>query len=47
LQKVDLGIALYHFEKQYSEEGKKLTFKQADPGITTPEKTEYIASYVW
>jgi len=47
LQKVDLGIALYHFENQCREEGKKVTFKIADPGIATPEKTEYIASYVW
>ena len=47
LQKVDLGIALYHFQNQCREEGKKVTFKIADPGILAPEKTEYIASYVW
>lgn len=47
LQKVDIGIALYHFENQCREEGKQLTFKVADPGIALPEKTEYIASYLF
>ena len=47
LQKVDIGIALYHFEAQCREEGKKLTFKISDPGIPLPEKTEYVASYIW
>lgn len=47
LQKVDLGIAMYHFENQCREEGKQLTFKLADPGIAIPEKTEYIASYLF
>ena len=47
LQKVDLGIAMYHFENQCREEGKQLTFKIADPEIALPEKTEYIASYLF
>ena len=47
LQKVDLGIALYHFENQCREENKQVTFKIADPGIELPDKTEYIASYIW
>ena len=47
LQKVDIGIALYNFENQCREDGKQVTFEIADPGISMPEKTEYIASYVW
>ncbi len=47
LQKVDLGIALYHFENQCREEGKQLIFKIVNPEIENPGKTEYIASFVW
>ena len=41
LQKVDLGIALYHFAYGLDEK-VRLTFD--DPGLTAPEGTEYIAT---
>jgi nitroreductase len=47
LQKVDLGIAIHHFEKECAESGKAVKFAIADPGLTLPEKTEYIASYLF
>lgn len=46
IQKVDLGIALCHFEIAADERGIKGQFIQEDPGIQTPEDTEYIATYV-
>jgi len=45
IQKVDLGIALCHFEIGAEERGLKGHFIQEDPGIQTPEDTEYIATY--
>ena len=45
IQKVDLGIALCHFEIGAEERGLKGHFIQEDPGIRTPEDTEYIATY--
>ncbi len=47
LQKVDLGIALYHFEKELFEVGRKPKFEVADPGIATPDQTDYVATYRW
>ena len=41
LQKVDLGIALYHFAFAY---GEKVCLTLADPGLPLPEETEYIAT---
>ena len=46
IQKVDLGIALCHFEIGAEERGIKGHFIQEDPDIRTPEDTEYIATYV-
>ena len=46
IQKVDLGIALCHFEIAAEERGIKGRFIQEDPGIQTSEDTEYIATYV-
>lgn len=46
IQKVDLEIALCHFEIAAEERGEKGYFIQEDPGIRTPEDTEYIATYV-
>ena len=46
IQKVDLGIALCHFEIAADERRIKGQFIQEDPGIQTPEDTEYIATYV-
>ena len=45
LQKVDLGIAICHFALCAWEQGLKLRFSLADPGIRAPAGTEYIASY--
>ena len=45
IQKVDLGIALCHFEIAAEESGLKGRFIQSDPGIMTAEDTEYIATY--
>ena len=41
LQKVDMGIALYHFALGM---GEKVRLEMADPGIPVPEATEYIAT---
>ena len=43
---MDLGIALCHFEIAAEEREEKGYFIQEDPGIRTPEDTEYIATYV-
>lgn len=46
IQKIDLGIALCHFELAAKECGLDVTFEIADPGILSlPDNTEYIASY--
>lgn len=46
IQKVDLGIAICHFEIAAEESGLKGEFIQSDPGITVMDDTEYIATYV-
>ena len=46
IQKVDLGIALCHFEIAAEESGLKGKFIQSDPGIMAAEDTEYIATYI-
>ena len=46
IQKVDLGIALCHFEIAAEDGGLKGKFIQSDPGIMAPEDTEYIATYI-
>lgn len=46
LQKIDLGIALYHFELAAKESGRGISFSINDPGIETDDNTEYIASYL-
>jgi len=45
VQKVDLGIALCHFEIAANEDGITGSFVQKDPQLVTAENTEYIASY--
>ena len=45
IQKVDLGIALYHFEVGAKEQGLKGSILQENPGISTAENVEYIATY--
>lgn len=46
IQKVDLGIALCHFEIAAEDGGLKGKFIQSDPGIMAAEDTEYIATYI-
>lgn len=46
MQKIDIGIAMCHFDMAMEEEGKSLEFKVEDPGIAKPEGVDYIASYV-
>ncbi len=45
LQKVDAGIAMYHFFKAMKEEGRNPVFTLDDPGISVPEDWHYIAGY--
>lgn len=45
LQKIDVGIALCHFEMAAKESGLSVTFDIGDPGLTADEGTEYIASF--
>lgn len=47
MQKIDLGIALCHFALGAEEAGLGTEFGINDPGISVPEKTEYIASFRW
>lgn len=45
IQKVDLGIALAHFDLTLREEGIRGDFVEADPGYALPENVHYIASF--
>ena len=47
LQKIDVGIALYHFEQELMEAGKKPVLEVSEPDIARPEQTDYVASYRW
>lgn len=44
IQKVDMGIALAHFDLTLREAGIAARFVSADPGLETDEKTEYIVT---
>ncbi len=44
LQKIDIGIALYHFVAGLSEKGRQAEVIVGDPGIKIPADAEYIAS---
>ena len=46
LQKVDLGIALSHFAAGLKAEGIEGRLDLNDPGLSLPENTEYIATYL-
>jgi len=46
MQKIDLGIALCHFRLAAEEAGISAEFVLRDPMLSTPENTEYIASYL-
>ena len=45
LQKIDVGIALCHFDRMCRAAGKTPELTVADPGIAAESGTEYIASY--
>lgn len=45
LQKIDLGIALCHFEKTAAECGIATSFEIVDPGLPAEDGTRYIASF--
>ncbi len=45
IQKIDMGIALCHFELAAEECGFNVTFEIEDPCIETEDDTEYIASF--
>ena len=45
IQKIDVGIALAHFELAARECGLQTRFTLDDPGITAPDDTVYIASF--
>ena len=44
LQKIDVGIALYHFAAGLEEQGKKPGIVVSDPGLAVPDGAEYIAT---
>ncbi len=44
LQKIDVGIALYHFESQLISEGKQPSITVEDPGLPTPKHIDYVAT---
>ena len=45
LQKIDVGIALCHFDLMCRAAGRAPVFVIDDPGLRTEEDTEYIATY--
>lgn len=45
VQKIDMGIALAHFDLASKELGIDTVFEIKDPGLPTPQDTFYIASY--
>lgn len=45
MQKMDMGIAMCHFELAAKDAGLEPQFVEADPGIRTENGEEYIASY--
>ncbi len=45
VQKIDMGIALCHFELAAKECGIDVSLELCDPGLTAPADTDYIASF--
>lgn len=45
VQKVDMGIALAHFDLTMKEDGFEGHYSQADPGFQLPANVHYIISY--
>lgn len=46
MQKIDMGIALCHFDLTAKEDGLNIQFCIEDPGIKAESDMEYIASYL-
>ena len=46
VQKIDIGIALAHFEIGAAHEGITAEFEISDPGIPAAQGTQYMASFV-
>jgi hypothetical protein len=46
VQKVDIGIALAHFDMVLNEQGVSGKYIFRDPGLTAPEKYHYIVTFV-
>lgn len=47
LQKIDIGIALYHFESQLLSEMRKPVLTVDNPRLTPLEGSEYVATYTF
>lgn len=47
LQKIDVGIGMYHFKKELAASGKTATLEVKDPGIKAPSDVDYVATYRW
>lgn len=47
LQRIDMGIAMSHFELAAQEAGIEGRWAIDDPGLALPDNTEYIVSYSW
>ncbi len=47
MQKIDMGIALCHFDLASKEIGLNLKFSQEDPKLSEGKDVEYIASYIF
>lgn len=47
IQKIDIGIAMYHFAKVMESGGRAVTLKTDDPGLKVPEGVVYIFTYSW
>jgi nitroreductase len=45
MQKIDMGIAIFHFECCAREAGLDGRWETADPGLAVPEGTEYIVTW--
>lgn len=44
LQKIDIGIAMYHFVLGLEEQGRSVSFAVSDPGLAASPDTDYIIS---
>ncbi len=45
MQRIDIGIALCHFDLAVRELGMKMSFAQDDPGLSHNDGTVYVATY--